>query len=449
MTLRPRATEIPALVRRLGSRRQSEVDGARARLSIVGARAVEALIQALEGGSDRIRGHAMPLLALIQDPRGREPLVAMLVDRDAKMREVAARCLARFPSRHSVAALERLLKNEKGREVRVAAVQALLAQYDAGQEQAVRMVLALLFDGEEDTRVRGAALPVLALLPPNDRKNLLKRLRQDPAPEISQKAAEFEEGRVVEGRREAATIRGLLRDLASDDYAVWNDALHAICARGAPAVRPLVEEMQHRAHDPEYCARAAMTLKAMGPKRARALAEFLDRVEEPVPLQFLVEVTGTLGDKSVLYRLKDLIDRIARTPERFPPNNGFDPMQRVRAKAHLELARIGSRVAVEDMRAILSDPEQRLEVEILAAIQLIGTRDEIPDLLRAHRREDRFMKDRISDVLRTIMKRERIRKNSTTFQALGSEQRRVLDAILRREPRVAPSREKPPARMLS
>jgi HEAT repeat protein len=449
MTLRSRATEIPALVRRLGSRRQSEVDGARARLSIVGARAVEALIQALEDGNDRIRSHAMPILALIQDPRGLEPLVAMLLDRDARMREIAARCLARFPSRHAVGALERLLKNEKSRDVRVAAVQALLAQYDAGQEQAIRMVLALLFDGEEDTRVRGSAFPVLALVPPNDRKNLLKRLRQDPAPEISQKAAGFEERREAEGRREAATLRALLRDLASDDYAVWNDALHGLCSRGAPAVRPLIEEMQHRAHDPEYCARAGMTLKAMGPRRARALAEFLDRVAEPVPLQILVDVAGAMGEKSVLYRLKDLIDRIARRPSRFPPNNGFDPMQRVRSKAHLELARIGSRVAVEDMRKILSDPEQRLELEILEAIRRIGARDEIPDLLRAYRREDRFMKDRIADALRAIVKRERIRKNSTAFQALGGEERRLLDAILRPPRRATGTRARSQARFLS
>ena len=60
-----------------------------------------------------------------------------------------------------------------------------------------------------------------------------------------------------------------------------------------------------------------------------------------------------------------------------------------------------------------------------------STRDEIPDLLRAYRREDRFMKDRIGDVLREILKRERIRKNSATLQALGAENRRLLDAILR------------------
>ena len=62
----------------------------------------------------------------------------------------------------------------------------------------------------------------------------------------------------------------------------------------------------------------------------------------------LVEVVGALGDKSLIYRLKDVIERIAVLPAAKP--NGFDPTQRVRAKAHLELARVGSRVAVRDLR---------------------------------------------------------------------------------------------------
>ena len=138
MTLRPRATEVPELVRRLGSRQPKQVERARARLSIIGSHSVCALVEALEGDNNRVRSHAMPLLALIQDPRGREPLVAMLLDREPRMREIAARCLARFPSPDAVAALERLLKREKARDVRVAAVHGLLELYEAGQDQAAR-----------------------------------------------------------------------------------------------------------------------------------------------------------------------------------------------------------------------------------------------------------------------------------------------------------------------
>jgi len=443
MRLMSRATEIPELVKRLGSSRQSAVDAARARLSIIGARAVEALIEANEGDNNRIRAHAMPLLALIQDPRGREPLMAMLLDRDARMREIAARCLARFPSPDSAAALERLLDKESAHEVRVAAVHALVEQYASGHERAIRRVLAILLDAAEDAKLRVAAFALLPRLRSAHRRGILRRLKQDPAPEIAERASTLDEAGELQASRETASLKGLVTDLASENYAVWNEAVHRLTSRGAASVEALIAEMERRSHDPEYCTRAGMALKALGPRRARALGDALDRVEEPLPLQVLVDVTGALGDKSLIYRLKDLIDRMAQRKAVPAQSNGFDPMQRVRAKAHLELARVGSRVAIQDLRHALADPERRLEIEILAAVELIGKRDEMSDLLRAYVREDRFMRDRIASVVRTIMKRERIRRNSAVLQALGPEQRRTLEAILTPGSRASKSTRRP------
>ena len=427
MTLSPRANEVAELIRRLGSRRQTAVDAARARLAIVGARAVEALIEAIEGDSARLRAHAMPLLALIQDPRGREPLIAMLLDTDPKMREIAARCLARFPGRESLAGLERLLAAESRVEVKVAAVEALVEQAVSGHEAALRPTLRILLDGTEDVRLRQSALALLPALKPAERRDLLKRLRQDANPEMAARASELSET-ASEEDGDGAGLRQLLADLAANDYATWNDAVRRLAARGAAAVEPLVDDMRRRSHDPEYCTRAGMVLRAMGPQRARAVTEALETVEEPLPLQVLVDVIGAFGQHRMIHGLKSLIDRIAASPA--PDGNGMDPMQRVRAKAHLELARIGSRVAVEDLRQALRDRDRRIEIEMLAAVEKIGKPEEIFDLLRAHRYEDRFMKERIGDVIRVIFKRERIRRNNPTFSALSPESRRVLDAVL-------------------
>lgn len=424
MTLRPRATEIPELVRRLGSRRPTEVDAARERLSVIGSRSVDSLVEALDEDNRRIRENAMPLLALIQDPRGREPLTAMLLDRDPRMREVAARSLARFPSRESISSLERLLAKERVHEVRVAAVHGLIELYEAGQESALRRVIALLLDRSEEPRLRIASLTLLRLLRPAVRRGLLRTLREDPDQAIARKAAEIEEDDESQSASSRAAIERQLRALAAGDYSVWNEAVHRLVATGAAAVGPLVDQMCRRSHDPEYCARAGMVFKGLGPRRARGLAEFLDRVDDPLPLQVLVEVAGALGEKSLIYRLKDVIERVR------PSGGGFDPMQRVRAKAHLELARIGSRVAIQDLREMLSDARRSVDLEILASLTLIGKKDEILDLLRAYQREDRFMRERIARVVRAIMKRERIRRNSAMFHALGADLHRTLETIL-------------------
>lgn len=433
MMQRSRANEIPELVRRLGSRRPARVDAAGARLSIIGARAVENLVEALEGDNNRIRARVMPLLALIQDPRGREPLIAMLLDRNPSMRETAARCLARFPAADVVAALNRCLKRERDERVRVAAVHALVEQYAAGREEAIRLVLPTLLDPDEPEAIRLAACALLRALRPGQRRGILARLREDASAAIRARGEEIERIEAC-GEAEDARIPALLEALAASDYPTWNEAVRCLRACGSQVIAPLIDEMRRRAHDPEYCTRAGMVLKSLGPRRGRPLADALERVEEPLPLQVLVEVIGALGEKSMIYRLKDLIDRIASEPAGAGGANDFDPMRRVRAKAHLELARIGSRVAIRDLRDGLDNGNHRVELEMLAAVELIGKREELAPLLRAFGREEGFVGERIARVVRSIMKRERIRRNNRMFQTLGADQRSALEKIFPREP---------------
>jgi HEAT repeat protein len=446
MMVRSRANEIPQLVRQLGSRSPARVDAARARLSIIGERAVEGLIEGLEGDNNRIRHNAMPLLALIQDTRAREPLTAMLLDRSARMRAVAARSLARFPCQNSVRALSRLVQRETCVEVKVAAVQSLIEHYQAGRDEALPRLLHILVDDDEPVAVRLATIALLRALPASQRRGILTRLQQDPEEQVREKAIELDSALRNPAEPTSEEIERLVRDLASEDYTTWNEAVQRLGTYGAGVVMPLVAEMEARAHDPEYCTRAGMALKSLGPRRSRPLADALDRVEEAQPLQVLVEVIGTLGEKSMIYRLKDVIERVAEMPACSNPGRDVDPFQRVRAKAHLELARIGSRVAIRDLRDALSDESQRVELELLAAVGLVGKREELAVLLRAHEREDAFVKRRIAAVVREIMKRERIRRNARVLQSFSAGQRRTLERILarttsarRRRPAATPS----------
>ncbi len=425
----PRANEIRELVKKLGSRSKTTVDSARARLSIIGSRAVDDLVEALEGDDNRVRARVMPLLALIQDPRGREPLVAMLLDRSVRLREIAARCLGRFPSPETVASLGRLIDRERGIKVRVSAVHSLVDHYATEQEQALGPLLEILADTEERTEVRLAAFAVLPLIRASERRGILARLGRDSDVAIRRHAEQTESERERDTAHETDAA-SMSIDLASSEYSVWNEAIQELAACGARAIPAILGEMQSRAHDPEYCARAGMALKAIGPRRCGALAEALQQIEEPLPLQVIVEVIGALGNKSLIYRLEDLIERLAARPTPPAETDGFDLMQRVQAKAHLELARIGSRVAIGDLRNCLGDPERRVDLEMVGAIELIGKREELSVLLRAYQREDAFTRDRIGAAVRAIMKRERIRRNSRIFQSLSVGQVQALREIL-------------------
>ena len=426
---RSRANEIPELIRRLGSRDRARAEAAGARLSVIGERAVEDLIEALEGDDRRVRARVMPLLALIQDSRAREPLTAMLLDRNAGLRAIAARGLARFPCPNSVRALNRLFEREKAESVKIAAVHSLVESYEGGCEDALGQLLRLLGFPHQSPRVRLAAMSVLRVLPASQRRGILARLQQDAEPVVRDKARELASSLHEASTPASTEIDQVLTDLGSTDYAQWNEAVRRLGAIGGPAVRPLVAEMRRRASDPEYCTRAGMALKSLGPRRARGLADALDDVAEPLPLQVLVEVIGALGEKSMIYRLAEVIERTAPgDSETAPAEDDLAPLERVRAKAHLELARVGSRVAVRDLCRALAG--RRIEPELLAAVELVGKREELPLLVRAFERGDDFIRRRIARAVREIMKRERIRRNSKALQHLSEEQRAALARIL-------------------
>lgn len=430
MPLRSSAFSIRDLIRNLTSSDRSKVQSSRARLTILGGRVVEPLIGTLEGGNDRLKLMTMPILALIRDRRSREPLIAMLRDRDPKIREVACRSLSQFPCRDVIVCLERVVKDELRADVRVAALQSLIAMFDEGHDEALREPLSILFDADESRRVRLTALGALPFLSLRERRGVLKKLRADPDEEIASRALGIEEetGRTEPEDPEAPAR--MTQDLASSNHQKWNEALHRLIAMGSQALPILITAMRARHRDPEFASRASMVLKGLGPRRLRAVADHLDSVLEPLPLEVLVDVVASLDDRPLTYRLKNVIESL---DARAASVNGFagpDPYARVRGKAHLALARLGSRVAIADIKKTLSDPARRVDGDLLTALARVGTRDELPDLLRAYRREDHWIRGRIRDVFWQIVTREKIRRGGAPFQTLAHQDRDALRSIL-------------------
>jgi hypothetical protein len=66
----------------------------------------------------------------------------------------------------------------------------------------------------------------------------------------------------------------------------------------------------------------------------------------------------------------------------------------------------------------------------LAAVERVGKKEEIPPLLSAWNREDRQTRAKVSAAVRTILRRERIRRNSRFFSGLDPARRGALQAIL-------------------
>jgi HEAT repeat protein len=423
-----KTSDVHELIRRLGSSNRKTVEGAMGRLAMIGRRAVDGLIDSLDGAPS-VSLRAMELLSLIQDARAREPLAAMLLDADARKCGAAALALGRFPHPRTVAALGRTLERDRSERGSVSAIQALVSLYVAGQDAAVAPVLETLADSTRPKRVRLAALDLLPLLSAAERRDILERLANDPHPELSLQARAICDANSGRGSR---ATRDWIARLGSRNYSEWNEAVRRLGAAHDGALEGLLKEMQTRAHDPVLCTRAGMALKAMGPRRAGAISRALERFDDPLPLLVLIDVLAALGDRPSIYGMKSLIERLdARRREA----DGFDLLAGVAARAHLELARLGSRVAADRLLAALSDPTGQVEVELLSAAELIGSREEIGPLLDAWWHEEEAGRRRIGQVVRAILKREKIRRNDRAFKAMSAQRQQALRSLLPAAPR--------------
>ena len=311
--------------------------------------------------------------------------------------------------------------------IRKAAVLALVQQFSAGRDDALREVVNVLLDDAEVEEIRIAAFALVPHLPARQQRGVVQPLCDDRSRALRNLARRFSEA-PREQELSSKQLPGWIERLADEDYVVWNEAIQKLSDGDASIVDPLIDAMCVHANEPDFCRRAAIVLKSLGPRRSRSkIGDALERVDQPLALQTLIEVIGAMRDRALTYRLKDLIDRLAEQPIE---ERGFDPCLRVRAQAHRELAKIGSRVAIADLRETLNRRDVRPEEDMLRAIARIGKKDELPLLIRLWMRETEIARQRIGKTVLKIMRRERIRRNSKIFSTLTGAQRDALEQIL-------------------
>ncbi len=421
MHLFHKENEIGRLVKKLTSRKKNELDAAKARLIIIGTRAVEHLINALDGENNNAKIQAMSILSLIRDQRAKNPLIALLLDRNPKIRLAAVQSLSKFPSDEVILSIKRFLQKEKTIEVKVAAIHSLIAMIRNGFDNAMSPVLEVIFDTKEASEVRMASFSILPFLKITERKAILKRLKTDPDGKVVEKAQEYENAPLSYEGIDAEEIKKSIEKLASADYEELNEAIQHLVSTGKRSIDPLVQEMVRRGNDAEFCSRATMVLKGLSSNHLKSLAPYLETINEPLPLRIIVDVIGSLDDKSLLYRLKGLIDRINSSPELLNSTVGTNSYKRIKARAHLQLAKAGSRMAIDDLKENLIDQNGHIDLDLLSSLEYIGKKEELPHLVQAFNMEDDWTKERIREVFTKIKKRERIRKNNKIFKAMARE----------------------------
>ena len=436
--------EIARLVDLLGGGDAARDEQVLALLSIHGRKAVEALLTAASSPEPVCRAAAMTALGRIGDPRGRRTLTLALADRNASVRAAAATALSAYPTVETIARLRGMLERESEVEVRLRAAATMVDLFNAGTVEALDPLLFLLRDPAEDRRVRLEAMKVLASLPPSEARALATGLRGDRDTRLSHAAERFT------GPQPAGAASGAdeaLAELDSHDYFTYRRAASLLASLGEAALPALVRALRERAADAAACARVASVLREIARGRERTLAHSLDEVEEIVPLGLLVDIIGESRDRTALYHLKGVIDRLESSDMLFAGDGndagamtemtgmpvgdrGLPAREMIIAKAHYYLARAGSRVAFDSLKAALCREGNRLMGEILMAVEEIGGREELVDLLAHYEREEGWMKDRIRQSFRRLMRKARVPADDPIFARLDERRGASLREIL-------------------
>ena len=157
------------------------------------------------------------------------------------------------------------------------------------------------------------------------------------------------------------------------------------------------------------------------------------RVRPARPVELLVKAAdrGLPADPGQLRRavisaggevaLTVLLRIIERVRER---ENGLAPAQRarwsaVRAAAHVALANRASRLGLYDLRESLEAPHEKLPVEFLTALMLVGDASCLPGMASAHAQSgDAWFRERLADVFRVVVKRERLTRRHAVMKKI-------------------------------
>ena len=183
-------------------------------------RAVAALIAVLQPGEPPpLREAAGWALGEIGGTEAERRLIALLDDRDAKVRRTAAEGLGKLRNRNATDALIRHLEKDEAPDVRVAAATAL---GNTGDPAAISPLLNLL--KADDIYVRQAADAALASIRPSDIGALSKELR-DESPKVRSEAVQR-----LGASRNPNVVPELIRMLVDDEPQVADTAASALAS---------------------------------------------------------------------------------------------------------------------------------------------------------------------------------------------------------------------------
>jgi HEAT repeat protein len=377
-----RARRIQELIRDLRSTQRARRESAVAQLTLLGPRAVDALLRALPTAGSAARLAALEVLDRLRDPRALPEIVALAQSPDVALSQRALDVLGAFTVPRATAQLAKSLGSSLPVLRRAAAV-GLVRHQAAGVVEATEPLLDVLMDEAEDDELRLFVLDSLAALdPPLDSR----------------------------------TLRPLLERLrASADATVANRAASLLSREGERPSGVTVPALHER-------------LQTAGPEDVEDLERELDRTSDPARVSPLADALGRLGGPSSLPGL-------ARALERLSASDDDERVTAARATAkgriHVALAALDSRLALFDLREMLRARPVRALPSLLDAAAKVGDAS-VALALAALAAEGASLLDLCAPPFAAIVRRHRLRASHASFKSARPEHREALRQLFER-----------------
>lgn len=225
----------------------------------------------------------------------------------------------------------------------------------------------------------------------------------------------------------------LLGVLTDEDAATSHRliALDAVTSLGSPRLGPVLRRLGETRN--AALAERVRALERGEPARGRladprsaetALHEALADTEDPRALRVLIDRLEPHASASSIPVLHSLLGHVR-------DRSAAAGRDEARAGIHRVLARLGSRIALYDLREALLERPVPAAADLLQAAETIGDATLVPAL--AHLHGDRpDLRDTCSRVFRAIARRERLRRNSRAVKAVHEADRNALDQMWER-----------------
>lgn len=356
---------IQELLFRLESTVAAERESAVARLTLLGPRTIPHLQDFL--GKARATGRlaALEVLEGLGEVRALASVLPLTKDANEDVARRAIEVAARFPEPATAAALGEVLSSGSPSR-RPGAVRSLGHLQRLGLVEAVEPLLGLLLDEGEDDSLRLQALDSLSSLDLRALLPALQTLARDRSPAVVRGARDLMSRRSGAQRTEPAP----------------EDGIPTLLARLA---RPRISS-----------AEVSTIVDALVKRRSPALLPLLGR------------------------RLDALSAEAAAL--------GAEATARSKARIHLALGALGSRIALHDLREMLKARPLHAAPDLLAAAHLVGDASLVPALAALAADEPRLLGP-AATAFQAIARRLKLRRTSRTVKALGPQHKAALELL--------------------